>query len=121
MPHVSPSRFSAKTDAERKLYFLDWRNAIGSQAIESVAWSSHPHGLAFANENTSGTLTQVEISGGMAGTQYRVRCQVTLAGTGEVLEASENDTPGVPLEVLGFPVRSGGLGTLRDDYGRGPY
>ena len=121
MPNVTPARFAAKTDEESKFYSIDWREPLGSAVIESAQWESYPNGLAFSDQSVNGTVTRVRIGGGVAGTQYRVRARVTLVGSGEVLEASEGDIPGVSLEVLGFPVVSGGLGGLRDDYGRGPY
>ena len=120
MPNVSAARFSAKTDRERKLYAIDWRNAIGTDAIASAKWESHPNGLGFADDTVSGTVTQVRITGGVPGVPYRVRCLVTLAGTGEVLEALGGDNqPGVPLEVLAFPVTVPAAEGWRNDYGRG--
>ena len=64
----------------------------------------------------------MRISGGTEGVPYRVRCLVTLTGTGEVLEALGGDNqPGVPLEVLGFPVQVPASEGWRNDYGRGAY
>ena len=120
MPHVSPGRFSAKTDFEDKVYGLDWANEIGTATIIEALWSSYPNGLQFANQNIAGSVTSVSISGGIAKQPYRVRCQVTL-DTGEKLEASEGNQPGIPLEVLGFDVSVPSAGTWREDYGRSPY
>lgn len=102
--HVSPGRFSDKTDKERKLYSLDWVNALaGSETIATVNWSSEPAGLVFevVDGGISGAVTQVYISGGTEGQSYRVRCRVTLTQSGEEIEASVNDEPGIPMQVLG--------------------
>lgn len=106
--HVSPARFAAKTDVESKLIGLNWANAIGSNTINAATWTSEPSGLAFSAPVVSGAMTQVLVGGGVAGTSYRVRHTITVAETGEVLEASTGDVPGVPLEVLGRgPVAAG--------------
>lgn len=79
-------RLPDKTVNESKIYGLDWKSDVKTGSVSSVAWSSNPSGLTFANSTISGTKTLITISGGSDTKDYAVTAKATKAND-EILEA----------------------------------
>ena len=60
-------------------YTVDWRKWLyESDSIESVQWTV-PDGLIQENTSNDSTKCTIWLSGGTAGSDYRVRCRITTA------------------------------------------
>jgi len=68
-----------KDPAARKDYTVDWADFLDGDTISAVAWTV-PAGLTTYSSSNSATAATVWLSGGTAGNDYLVTCQVTTAG-----------------------------------------
>lgn len=74
---TAPSRFAAKTEAEKSLKAIDFSRRLASGvSISSVTWTSIPTGLTLSSQTNTSTTAQCLISSGAVGQDYIVSCQV---------------------------------------------
>lgn len=60
---------------------IDWTEHLpADDTIATVAWSVEPAGLTPGAQALVGNVASVWLSGGTAGTTYRVTCRVTTTG-----------------------------------------
>ena len=82
------NRWVDKDPDEVASYAVEWVDALATaETIASATWSASPSGLTFSAQAESGTRASVKVSGGTAGTDYKVLCRVTTSG-GQTLDQS---------------------------------
>lgn len=62
-------------------YGIDWSDYLGTEQILSSIWIVDP-GLVVESDSYTTTSTAVLLSGGTAGTRYKVTNRITYTGTG---------------------------------------
>ena len=83
-----PVEFSYIKDPQASLdYSFDWTDWLGTGEIISSSTWTVPAGLSKGAEVTTSTVSTCRISGGSAGTNYTVTCQIT-TNTGEIDQRS---------------------------------
>ena len=69
-----------KDPAATLVHAVDWgSDYLAGRGITQSDWAVAPAGLALANPQLSGGRTGISISGGVAGTVYRISNLVTLS------------------------------------------
>lgn len=73
---TAPAIFPEKTEAELKMYSVDFAPVLDSGvAISTVTWESLPSGLTIDNQTLSSSKATARISSGTTGTDYQVSCK----------------------------------------------
>jgi hypothetical protein len=60
-------------------YEVDWSDRLGSDTIDSVTWTM-PSGIVKDDQDVSGDIAVIWISGGTAGESYNIGCRVVTTG-----------------------------------------
>lgn len=96
MPAKRAPEVLGKVPWEQKFYNFEFADELETgEAITGATASVLPSGPTLASETYNGTIAQVKISGGTAGTTYEVTMKITtdagesIQGSG-LLEVSEN-------------------------------
>ena len=68
----------AKDPDEEITYAIDWEPRIGKDSISAASFSVTSGGVTISDSEHDGhTLSQVNVSGGTAGTRAKVLCSIT--------------------------------------------